>query len=142
MACVDGGLLHNTNFVSAIKSCQEKGYADEDIIIDILNIKWHGPESQYPKSNLTNGIDNMKRYFDIWKYTWSGRDISEWIKAFPKVNFRYFIHRSAGCNIDDLDFENKDTWPCQMIGRKDGANVISKGEGYYFRKMDEYYDSK
>jgi len=81
------------------------------------------------------------RKWKTWQYTWTGRDIVENMKAYPKVNFRYFIHRSAGCNIDDLDFEGADTWPCQMIGRKDGANVINQGEGFYFRKMQEYTDS-
>ena len=30
------------------------------------------------------------------------------------------------------------TWPMQMVGRLDGENALKDGDGYMFRKFDEW----
>jgi len=40
-----------------------------------------------------------------------------------------------------MDFNGKDTWLGQEVGRKDGLNAVAKGEGYYFAKVKEYFES-
>jgi hypothetical protein len=38
-----------------------------------------------------------------------------------------------------LNFDNKtSTFPMQMLGRKDGANALKSGEGFYFGKLKEW----
>ena len=51
------------------------------------------------------------------------------MQAFPKVNFRYLAIPSKPMEggLTELNFNNETTWPWQMMGREDGANVIHKG---------------
>ena len=63
------------------------------------------------------------------------------MEAYPKVNWRYFLHHSEGMAFKDLNFNGTVTWQAQMVGRKDGYNAVAKGEGYYFRAMKEYYET-
>ena len=32
------------------------------------------------------------------------------------------------------------TWPAQMMGRQDGADVVAKGEGKSFEEMNAWYE--
>ena len=41
-----------------------------------------------------------------------------------------------------MTFNNETCWPEQMIGRKDGANAIKNGDGYYFNMMKEWGQSE
>jgi hypothetical protein len=34
------------------------------------------------------------------------------------------------------------TWPMQVLGRKDGADMIKKGEGFVFNKIKEWIDNE
>ena len=64
-------------------------------------------------------------------------------RAFPNVNFRYYITPPAdlaGIPWEFL-FMNYTTWPLQMKGRTDGANAYNSGEGFYFKKMDEWSEN-
>lgn len=90
--------------MSAINRCREKGFADENITIDVLDIYKFGGRDKYPTANLTSGIDNMKRWWNIYSKNYDSRDIFEDMWAFPKVNFRYYLHNTHNCHLDMLDF--------------------------------------
>jgi len=34
------------------------------------------------------------------------------------------------------------TWPMQILGRKDGADMIKKGEGFVFNKIKEWINNE
>jgi hypothetical protein len=142
MDCVDGGTLWNLNIVSAINRCREFVDDDSKITLDILVIGWSSQPPTYPKSNLTNGLDNWRRYLELKKFTKGHRDIYEFMQAYPKVNFRYLLHHSQGLKYSMMDFNGQDTWQGQEVGRKDGLNAVAKGEGYYFAKVKEYFESE
>jgi hypothetical protein len=63
------------------------------------------------------------------------------VQAYPKINFRHYITPSeplAGA-LGILDFNNATmTWPMQMTGRLDGENALKDGDGFMFRKFDEW----
>ena len=40
-----------------------------------------------------------------------------------------------------MQFTNATTWPMQILGRKDGANAVKKGDGFYFDMMREWNKS-
>ena len=141
MVCMDGGTLWNLNIVSAINRCREFVDDDSKITLDILVIGWSSQVPSYPAANLTSGVNNYQRYLELKKWTKGHRDIYEFMKAYPKVNFRYLLHHSAGLNFAMMDFNGKDTWEGQEVGRKDGLNAVAKGEGYYFSKVMEYFES-
>lgn len=134
---MDGGTVWNTNLVSAVQRCREQVDDDSQITLDII-------VCGYPKIDTTwefkdETIENFLRYKDIKDFYSHSEDIAGFIKAFPKVNFRYFLAPSqplAG-GLAILDFNNAtSTWPMQMIGRTDGENAIKAGPGFMFNKIN------
>jgi len=71
-------------------------------------------------------------------------DVHNFMKAFPDINFRYYIEPSTALpgGLKLLDVTNStNTWPMQMQGRKDGKEAIAMGEGAIFEKMQEWDNS-
>lgn len=67
-------------------------------------------------------------------------DLLEFKRAFPNVNFRYYVQPSKPLpSLKILDVHNStSTYPMQMQGRADGANAIKIGEGTLFKMFDEW----
>ena len=67
-------------------------------------------------------------------------DVYEFSRAFPKVNFRYFIHPSEAYTTYMMDFRAESTKQTMALGRKDGINAIKAGEkkSYIFDLMDKF----
>lgn len=91
----DGGAMHTFNLVSAIQRCREVVDDDSKISLDVI-LTLHQPEqiAKYPVQNLTNGLDNLKRKYTIHKNYHDARDLAEYMKGFPDVNFRYLVIRN------------------------------------------------
>ena len=153
----DGGAMHTFNIVSAIQRCRELVDDDSKISLDvILTLSQPGSISPYPKHNLTLDLDNLRRKHTIHKNYHDARDLAEYMKGFPDVNFRYLVIRNhndswphpygevGGLHIDphDHDFDNASTWHNQVAGRQQGADAIKRGEGYYFKKLMHWYDNQ
>jgi len=87
-----------------------------------------------------NTIDNLMRYMDIKSYYGGMNDILEFMRAYPEVNFRYYIQPSTALPIlKILDANNQtSTYPMQMQGRLDGENAVKAGEGAMFEKIREF----
>jgi hypothetical protein len=89
-----------------------------------------------------NSLENYLTFKDIKSYNNEIDDIYYFKQAFPSVNFRYYVEptKPIAHGLGILDFKNEtSTWPMQMQGREDGANAVSKGEGFFFDKMDEWH---
>lgn len=67
-------------------------------------------------------------------------DILNFKKAFPKVQYRYFIQPTKPLvgALKMIDANNATTWPMQMQGRADGAAVRNEKEGHFFELMDKW----
>jgi len=132
----DGGAMHTFNIVSAIQRCRELVDDDSKISLDvILTLSQPGSIAPYPKHNLTLDLDNLRRKHTIHKNYHDARDLAEYMKGFPDVNFRYLVIRNhndswpsevGGLHLGpgDHDFDNASTWHNQILGRQQGANVI------------------
>ena len=70
-------------------------------------------------------------------------DLHRFMQASPAVNFRYYVQPSDPLSIiSALNADNATvTYPMMMQGRLDGENAVKSGEGFYFEKMTEYYES-
>ena len=79
-------------------------------------------------------LGNYLRANEIKGMKDSYEDIYDVMHAFPKVNYRYYVEPSAALpgGLALLGFNNKTTWPCQQMGRKDGADVVGRGPGVDF----------
>jgi len=102
---MDGGTEFNVNMVSAIKFCRDKGFADEDIVADIINAESYSVGDY----NSSETIHNFMRYRNIKQYYKSMNDVVEFNRAFPSIDFRYFFSPSEKYAGFILDFSPKST---------------------------------
>ena len=138
---MDGGTVWNTNLVSAVHRCREQVSNDSEITLDIVMADSKELE---PWNEKINSINNWLRFDSIKQFHSQRSDILEFKKAFPEVNFRYFIEPSGplASGTDILKVDNSTvTWPMQMQGRQDGERVVAQGEGFYFDKMEAWSNS-
>ena len=81
------------------------------------------------------------RFKDIKDFYQGVSDTYDFVQAYPNINFRHYITPSeplAGA-LGILDFNNATmTWPMQMVGRLDGENALKDGDGFMFKKFDEW----
>ena len=137
---IDGGIVYTVDLVTAVKRCREQVTDDSQIVVDVIHC--NGPKLEALK-NTRNARDNYMRYKLIKDYNNAMMDFLGFMRAYPKVDFRYFVQPSQMSSADPLDADNSTvTYPLQMDGRQDGENVVNSGEGFYFNKMNEYIDSK
>ena len=91
---VDGLVLSNLDLSEAITKCQEKGFKDEDIIVDVIMcfdhvVKWD--DWTLADSKFKNAYDlyHRKEFFRNFYYYYE--DITRVVRGYPKVHFRHLI---------------------------------------------------
>ena len=134
---MDGGSVWNTNLVSAVQRCREIVDDDSKITVDII-VCGQGPKIG-PWKNEGKAVGNYLRFKEIKDYYDGSADIWRFMQAYPKVNFRYYVEPSGSLpsGLDIIKVDNKTvTWPCQVMGRKDGANAVNQGEGVSFLQFE------
>lgn len=143
---IDGGSVWNLNLASAIQRCKEVVGDDETkITIDILDCSTHEQPPYKGSGDQIHTIDSFMRYKNLKDHYEGGvADIQEIMAAFPKVHYRHYVSPSQTLpTMAVMDGTNSTcTWPMQMLGRKDGANVVNKGDGYHHKKILEWRNSK
>ena len=91
---VDGGVFTNMKFNDAIQQCNEKGFSDDKIIVDLLMCadnyekiqEWEMREAKY--KNAFDLLHRKKQFEDFYSYF---EDISREIRGYPEVNFRHLF---------------------------------------------------
>ena len=73
------------------------------------------------------------------------RDVAEFMKSHPKVNYRYFFMSSKPLTwgLQEMDFSPAVIDPMIQIGMDDAANVINNTlPGDTFKKFNEWTSNK
>lgn len=91
---VDGGAFTNLDMSEAILKCREQGFADEDMIVDVILCfdkvvrldHWTMEEANYK-----NAYDLYKRREDLRDFYYYYEDITRVVRGYPKVHFRHLI---------------------------------------------------
>jgi predicted acylesterase/phospholipase RssA len=89
MVGIDGGTVWNTNLVSAVQRCREKVDDDSKITVDILVCFGYDIDKDFKTSG--NTIDNYMRFIQIRDYYNGMDDVLNFMRAYPEVNFRYYV---------------------------------------------------
>jgi len=121
---MDGGTIWNVNIRDAIEQCTAKGYAEEDIVMDIMICGY---------SNLThinqtgNGFQNFMRKRDFHAYYVGMNSVVEWMKAYPRINYRNYVQQmyNKTSGLDEMHFDNATTWPLQIDGRETAKECLT-----------------
>ena len=100
------------------------------------------------KQVSTTATGNHKRSKELHDYYWGTSEIATHMRAYPQVNWRYFVQERSGLGgTSELDFTNSTTWPIQVIGRQEAQEALDYGPGYGFdrvpidEKLPTFYDS-
>lgn len=137
----DGGSIYNTNLISAVEKCNSEGYTDDKIILDIVICGHHDPIKQEEKTGTT-----IQNYFRAWYLQGekkSLRNIYEFMRARPKIDFRYFVYPSIDIgplSKEHLNFSGNYTEPMIELGMKDGKSHVEAGKGKHFKLLQEFME--
>lgn len=102
---MDGGTVWNVNIDSAIQQCLKKVDSLDKITIDILHCGYSGLGTETDTSK--RAINNLQRNRDIHSYYKSTSEIASHVKAYPTVNWRYYIQEQNGLSgYKEIDFSN------------------------------------
>jgi hypothetical protein len=87
---MDGGVAYGVNLVSAVQRCRETVKDDSKITIDII-VCLENSTDVGEWTDRNNAYSNFLRFKQIKDNNDFMADIYEFIQAYPKVNFRYFV---------------------------------------------------
>jgi len=135
---IDGKLGSKVDTTSGISICRDLGYAEEDIIMDIIMLSIREIPKIEPKLNpLSSGLRALDILFnDIFI-----RELDEISHVFPKVNIRYVVTptRTPASGNVPINFKPYQIEDMIQQGYNEAVDVITKGEGGAFRKMRKMY---
>merc|ERR1711865_1020840 len=120
----DGGTSEGVNVFSAVTRCQEMGFAETDIVVDIIatagsKIAWSDDASK----DTTLGV--MMRNNDIKKVNALMDDVIHAKLAYPTVDWRYLIYPSVKLPGNGLTFNRTDMEMMVTMGQSDALAAIS-----------------
>ena len=130
---IDGGTVWGINVDSAIEKCLEIVDSNDKITLDVLLC---GDKPQ-PYQTSTTTIGNWHFARKLHGFYDSGPSIVEQLKAYPGVNLRHlFVQQVMAKN--ELEFSNAATWPLQEEGRQNAKDMLTKDQGFGFKKLEEW----
>jgi predicted acylesterase/phospholipase RssA len=112
---MDGGTVWNLNVDGAVKACMAKGFAENEIIVDMLSCYPRNVKQEASVSD--NALQNYLENRDLNKFYHGTRDTYAQLQAYPEVNFRYYVSNNApALGLDEINFDTIVTWPLQQNG--------------------------
>mmetsp|Transcript_12856 Transcript_12856/g.21745 ORF Transcript_12856/g.21745 Transcript_12856/m.21745 type:complete len:270 (-) Transcript_12856:151-960(-) len=122
----------NVNMVSAIQKCMERVQDHSRITLDVI-VMYPDRIEQIESTGST--ISNWRRKQEFKSYYGLLSDIAEFMKAYPEINYRYFVQASETPlpSYDLLSFSPANSERCIALGTKDAQRVVEMGEGESFR---------
>lgn len=135
----DGGVIYSADLYSGVLKCRTLVDDDSKITVDIMQT--HLPKKSKFEGVHDNAIGNLLRYQNVKKMENGLSSVLKFMVDYPDVNFRHLAVPS--CKHDPgvmrLDFNDKETWGFQQLGREDAKNDL-KNEGEKFKQLKGYLD--
>ena len=109
---MDGGTIWNINIDGAVKGCLEKGFAENEIIVDQFSCYYRAVDTELEVSD--NALQNFLQNRNISKFYSGMRATYGQLVAYPEVNFRYNImNLDPALGLQELNFSPEMTWTLQ-----------------------------
>lgn len=112
MKLIDGGSAWNVNIDSAISQCLEIVDSQSDIIVDVF-IASHslGKLEPVPGEPTGKAFQNWNQTRQMRKYYYNMNSITAEERAYPEVDYRYYMYDRSRCpEPSELNFNNSTTW--------------------------------
>jgi len=142
----DGSTIWDLDVFSVVNQCQAKGYADEDIVVDVFLTS--EKTLKIVDASGYHSIQMLWRYLEVSRYYSNMDGLLRAQFAYPKVNFRHVVAPSAEMPSSwyplNLNQENVDQiWD---LGVQDGtaaaANSTSTSDLTHFYSLKKKNDSR
>jgi predicted acylesterase/phospholipase RssA len=136
---MDGGVKINVDIASGINKCSDMGYADENIVVDVIMLNSKVLPEQ--DANGVHPLGVLNRVFEIFGYDNAMRDFEYAKVSFPKVILRYIITptKKLPSGSIPLVFSPEQIETMIQVGYDDAKNVIKLGHGKNLETLLENY---
>jgi len=118
----DGSTVMGINVFSAINRCMAAGYAESDIVLDVVTAN-SKRLTNWDAANHTTVGDIQARAQEIQSFTTAMSDILDACRAHPSVDWRYFVQAPTDLPGGATSFNTKALSAMTEIGLSDGANA-------------------
>lgn len=138
---MDGGTIWNINIDAAVKGCLAKGFAENEIIVDISLCFYYAVETETDVSDkaTANWLENLH----IHRFYQGITSTYQEMYAYPEVNFRYYLmNENPALAFKMLDFNTDATWPLQLDGRATAEAAIAAGAGVGFEAVRNWQENQ
>lgn len=130
---LDGGIVWKNDAHNAIQWCRDKGYTDEQIIVDWIVC---AIDHKVPADEIVDfkTIGLALRAYGLHEFFGARNDIDRTLELFPDVNFRYIVGPSEPLSVNfliPLDFSREHLDKSIRIGEKDGKAAVEAGPHVY-----------
>jgi predicted patatin/cPLA2 family phospholipase len=139
----DGGVRYGTDIPSAVHICQDKGFEDKDIILDVVLCS--GDKIDEIDPNKLTPIPILMRYFDINDFAKTMGDLEDAEHFLKEVTFRYIVAPTQTLPSGSFPLVFKPEQIEQMIqlGEKDAKQIVGEGMGIHYKMLkDKIYEQK
>lgn len=130
----------NVNMLSAINKCMEMVDDPSKIIVDIIVM--YPETNQRLNSSEQNSFENYLRAHTLHSYYVLLSDIYAFMRAHPKVQYRYFVQASEDPlpSYELLTFNENNAQKGIDLGMKDAKRTIEMGEGEAFKRFKTQFE--
>ena len=126
-AYFDGSTIWDLDIFSVVNQCQAKGYADSDIVVDVILTS----EKTLKVVDASNykSIQMLWRYLEVSRYYGNMDGLLRAQFAYPNVNFRHVVAPSADMpsSFYPLNLEQSEVDQIWSLGVADGAAAAASG---------------
>lgn len=124
----DGGVIVNIDVFNTVVQCRDLGFADEDIVVDVLLTAGHDSIEEsvqtvaaYTTEEVVTRCNAISDYDEFMAVAKDGID------AYPLVNWRCQISPSQDLPGDGISFDPDDMQFMVNLGIQDAKNAVAAG---------------
>jgi len=134
---MDGGVKRGIDIGSAIHRCEDRGFHEKDIVIDVVLCSIKTLDNVDPTT--LRPLSVLGRYLEIQAFDNSMRDLEDVLFYFKDVTLRYLVAptQKLPSNAIPLNFSPHEIETMIKIGQDDAKDVVNKGSGVYFKEFIE-----
>lgn len=107
---MDGGTVYNVDAKDAVLGCMDLGYAEEDIVVDVVVCGQRHIKEEDEK-RTRDAAFNFERAFSLRRYGVGMNSHLEAMRAYPNANWRNYVDEIDPLYPNAVDFRNSTTWP-------------------------------
>mmetsp|Transcript_5174 Transcript_5174/g.12217 ORF Transcript_5174/g.12217 Transcript_5174/m.12217 type:complete len:329 (-) Transcript_5174:77-1063(-) len=116
----DGGCVLGVDIFAAVTRCQAAGAADSEITVDVISTGGEKSVKTWTPADDTS-FDLLVRGLDLQRYNQQMSDIFDACKAYPYINWRYYIEPTTRLPSNGESFNKTQMLEMVQIGLKESA---------------------